>query len=215
LLLFRLAADSERYYGTDISQTALDFLQQQMQRPALQLPQVKLERKAAHEFDHQQMRGQFDAVVLNSIVQYFPDLDYLMTVLEGAVESVRQGGALFIGDVRSFPLLEAFHTSVEVYRADDSLSREELRQKVQKGIRQEGELLGLTGVSNARLTSDAAALEWLNSEDGSSSVGELCKHLMDISAVPAVEPEDLWKLEQVLPYQPEGLHQGRSAAALP
>src|SRR5580704_10387154 len=81
LLLFRLAPGSERYYGTDISQTALGFLQQQMQRPDLQLPQVKLERKAAHEFDHEQMRRQFDVVLLNSVVQYFPDLGYLMTVL--------------------------------------------------------------------------------------------------------------------------------------
>ncbi len=112
-----------------------------MQRPDLQLPQVKLERKAAHEFDHEQIRRQFDVVVLNSVVQYFPDLDYLMNVIEGAVESVRPGGAVFIGDVRSLPLLEAFHTSVEVFRADDSLDRRELRQKVQKGIRQEGELL--------------------------------------------------------------------------
>ena len=39
LLLFRLAPGSERYYGTDISQTALGFLQQQLQRPELQLPQ--------------------------------------------------------------------------------------------------------------------------------------------------------------------------------
>ncbi len=64
-----------------------------------------------------------------------------MQVLEGAVESVRPGGAVFVGDVRSLPLLEAFHTSVEMFRAEDDLSRQELALRVQKGIRQEGELL--------------------------------------------------------------------------
>ena len=141
LLMFRVAPGSERFYGTDISQTALEFLEQQLLRPELQLPQVGLERKAAHEFDGAAARGQFDAVVLNSVIQYFPDLDYLMKVLEGAVASVRPGGAVFIGDVRSLPLLEAFHTSVEVFKADNGMSRQELARRVQKSIRQEGELL--------------------------------------------------------------------------
>jgi amino acid adenylation domain-containing protein len=141
LLLFRVAPVTERYYGTDISQTALTFLEQQLQRPELSLPQVALERRAAHEFDAQSMRGQFDAVVLNSVIQYFPDLTYLMAVLDGAVASVRTGGAIFIGDVRSLSLLEAFHASVEVFKADDAMSRTELARRVQKSIRQEGELV--------------------------------------------------------------------------
>src|SRR5271157_2756535 len=283
LLLFRLAPGSERYYGTDISQTALGFLQQQLQRPELQLPQLKLERKAAHEFDHEQVRGQFDAVVLNSVIQYFPDLDYFMKVLEGAVEAARPGGAVFVGDVRSLPLLEAFHTSVEVFRAEDGLRREDLWQRVQKGIRQEGELLidpeffsavrprwpqithveiqlkrgrahneltrfrydvvlhvgeqapprvdcawldwkkqgltreslaeilqktqpemlGLTSVPNARLSTEMAALEWLTSEGGAASVGELRQQLQETLSRNAIEPEDLWSLEQELPYRIE------------
>ena len=44
---------------------------------------------------------------MNSVIQYFPDLEYFMKVLEGAVESVRPGGAVFVGDVRSLPLLES------------------------------------------------------------------------------------------------------------
>jgi amino acid adenylation domain-containing protein len=141
LLLFRVAPITERYYGTDISQTALAFLEQQLQRPELSLPQVALERRAAHEFDAPSMREQFDAVVLNSVIQYFPDLAYLMDVLDGAVASVRSGGAIFIGDVRSLPLLEAFHASVEAFKADDAMNRTELTRRVQKSIRQEGELV--------------------------------------------------------------------------
>ena len=141
LLLFRVAPGIERYYGTDISQTAIRFLEQQLQRPESQLPHVRLERKAAHEFDSAATRNQFDAVVMNSVVQYFPDLDYFQNVLEGAIESVRPGGAVFIGDVRSLPLLEAFHTSVEVFKADSNMSRQDSSSRVQKGIRQEGELL--------------------------------------------------------------------------
>jgi amino acid adenylation domain-containing protein len=141
LLLFRVAPGIERYYGTDISRAALSFLEQQLRRPELRLPNVKLERKAAHEVDEAAARGTFDAVVLNSVVQYFPDVDYLMKVLAAAIAAVRPGGAIFIGDVRSLPLLEAFHASVALFTADDAMGRQELEQRVQKGIRQQGELL--------------------------------------------------------------------------
>src|SRR5271165_5438491 len=280
LLLFRLSPGTERYYGTDISRTALGFVEQQLQRPELRLPQVRLEQKAAHEFDSEQTRGQFDAVVLNSVIQYFPDLNYLMKVLEGAVESVRPGGAIFIGDVRSLKLMEAFHASVELSKADDGLNRRELARRVQKGIQQEGELLidpeffdairkrwprithveiqlkrgrahneltrfrydvmlhvgeqappqvecpwldwkkqeltresleevlrrtqpemlGLTGVPNARLRAEAVAVDWLAGEDGAASVADLRKQIADAVSSAAVEPEDLWSLEQELPY---------------
>jgi amino acid adenylation domain-containing protein/FkbH-like protein len=140
LLLFRLAPGADLYKGTDISQTALDFLQACLLRPELRLPQVILERKPAHEFENE-TEVQFDAVVMNSVIQYFPDLDYFMEVLSGAVRSVRPGGTVFIGDIRNLSLLEAFHVSVQLFQAPDSLTRTEFLQRVQKGIEQEGELL--------------------------------------------------------------------------
>ncbi len=155
LLLFRVAPGTERYYGTDISQAAIRFLEQQLQRPESQLTHVELERKAAHEFDKNATREQFDTVVLNSVIQYFPDLDYFMNVLEGAIESTRPGGAVFVGDVRSLPLQEAFHTSVEVFKADDGMSRQELSNRVRKGIQQEGEFLVEPAFFNAICQSSA------------------------------------------------------------
>ena len=291
LLLFRLAPGSDRYYGTDISQTALAFLDQQTQRTDLQLRQLTLDRKAAHEFDSDRTQGQFDAVVLNSVIQYFPDVDYLMTVLEGAIQSVRPGGAVFVGDVRSLPLLEAFHASVELFKADDEMGRPEFTRRVQKGIRQEGELLvdpeffaairqkfpqvthleiqlkrgdfqneltrfrydvllhvanhkppqvecawldwkrqgltreslaeilrktqpemlGLTSVPNARLRAEALAVEWLSAEDGAGTVGDLRRLIAEASAANAIDPEQLWSLENELPYRVE-IRPSKSAA---
>ena len=61
--------------------------------------------------------GWFDLVVINSVVQYFPGVDYLLRVLDGATAALAPGGTLFVGDVRSLPLLEAFHASVELAQA--------------------------------------------------------------------------------------------------
>ncbi len=140
LLLFRVAPRCVAFHGTDVSQRALDFLTTQMQRPGLQLPQVTLDRKPAHDFSGRNGE-KVDAIVINSVIQYFPDLEYLVSVLKGAIDSVRDGGSVFIGDVRHLALLEAFHTSVQLHQAPRSLPCSELVAKARKNMRQEGELL--------------------------------------------------------------------------
>ena len=62
-----------------------------------------------------------DLVILNSVVQYFPDMDYLLEVLSAAVRVTRRGGHIFVGDVRSLPLLEAYHGSVQLPRAGEGM----------------------------------------------------------------------------------------------
>lgn len=139
LLLFRIAPKTSLFHGTDVSQKALDFLQQQMQRPELRLPQVTLQRAGAHEFAAG--AKDFDSIVINSVIQYFPNIEYLISVIEGAVKALRPGGAMFIGDVRNFALLECFHASVQLFQAQDSATGAEIWDRAQKGLKQEGELV--------------------------------------------------------------------------
>jgi hypothetical protein len=75
------------------------------------------------------------------VVQYFPSIDYLVRVLETAVKVVDPGGFIFVGDVRSLPLLETLHTSVQLQRAPPFLSSPQLKHRVQHAIRQEQELV--------------------------------------------------------------------------
>ena len=62
-------------------------------------------------------------------------------MLEGAVRATRSGGFVFVGDVRSLPLLEAFHTSVELAKAEDALPLKQLRQLIRKRVGDEEELI--------------------------------------------------------------------------
>jgi len=66
---------------------------------------------------------------------------YLVQVLEGALRCLRPGGKIFLGDLRSLPLLRAFHTSVQLHKAASSLPVSELQQLVEKEITQEKELV--------------------------------------------------------------------------
>jgi amino acid adenylation domain-containing protein len=140
LLLFQLAPQCEKYCGTDFSHTAIEYIQKQMARLDRKLPHLTLSQRTAENFDGLE-RGAFDAVVINSVAQYFPSIDYLVTVLRGAVEAVRPGGSIFLGDIRSLPLLEAFHVAVQLQQASPSLSAPSLYQRVKKRMAQETELI--------------------------------------------------------------------------
>jgi amino acid adenylation domain-containing protein len=136
LLLFRLAPECERYLATDVSETAVSYVQRQVG----QLPQVEVRHAAADDFTFVDRAG-FDLVILNSVVQYFPSAEYLERVLRGAVAALKPGGHVFVGDVRSLGLWEAFHTSVELARAGAATGRDELREAVARRLRQEQELV--------------------------------------------------------------------------
>ena len=140
LLLSRLAPQCTRYWATDISQVALDYVGRRVDIAGDKLASVSILHRAADDFTSIESKS-FDAVILNSTIQYFSDIEYLQRVLEGAVAAVSSGGFIFVGDVRSLPLLEAFHASVQVLKADPALSVAQLRRRVQLQIAQENELL--------------------------------------------------------------------------
>ena len=95
LLLFRIAPHCSRYWGTDISQRAIKYVQEQLKTLDLKLSDLALFQKQADDFKGIEKES-FDAVILSSVVQYFPDIHYLLQVLEGAVNAVKPGGFIFI-----------------------------------------------------------------------------------------------------------------------
>ena len=140
LLLLPLASGCARYCGTDLSKQALDYIRQQLNKPDSGPSQVELLHRAADDFEGIEP-DTFDMVILNSVAQYFPSVDYLLRVMEGAVNVVAPGGAIFVGDVRSLPMLKAFHASVELSKAATNLSISQLKQRVQTQMMQEDELV--------------------------------------------------------------------------
>ena len=138
LMLFQIAPRCTEYCATDFSPISINYIQQHLANQ--QLANVTLHQKMAADFTGIETAA-FDAVILNSVVQYFPNIDYLVQVLEGAVQATAPGGFIFIGDVRSLPLLAAFHASVQLYQAEPSLAGEQLQQRVQMQMFQETELV--------------------------------------------------------------------------
>jgi amino acid adenylation domain-containing protein len=140
LLLFRVVPTCERYVGTDISAVALNALRHALGGLGDAAARVTLLQRPADDFVNLPCQ-RFDAVLLNSVVQHFPSLDYLVAVLEQAVRVTDPGGRVFVGDVRSLPLLPAFAAAVQLEHAhaDDPLAL--AWAAVERRIRHEEELV--------------------------------------------------------------------------
>jgi natural product biosynthesis luciferase-like monooxygenase protein len=138
MLLFRIAPHCEHYYGVDFSLAAIRYIQAHLPQQAIQ--NVTLLQAAADELQGLEPNT-FDVIVLNSVVQYFPNADYLVRILGRLDPLVQEGGSIFIGDVRSLPLHEAFHTSVVLEQAPASLSAAELRQRARQRLQRDNELV--------------------------------------------------------------------------
>ena len=139
MLLFPLAEQGSYYVGTDYSEIVLTNLRQRLTGTSIDQEKVELLHRPADNFEGFEEQS-FDLVVINSVVQYFPNMDYLRRVIDGAVKLVKPGGKLFIGDVQNFALLETYHTESMIARSDGSLSIEELKEKIRKRTELESEL---------------------------------------------------------------------------
>ena len=139
LLLTRLAACCESYLGLDFSAQVLTQLGAYLATRE-DLAHVVLRQGPAHELSFLGDES-VDLVILNSVVQYFPDIDYLLGVLSEAVRVTRRGGHIFVGDLRSLPLLGAYHTSVQLSKAPRQMLLGELQQRIAQAQRNEKELL--------------------------------------------------------------------------
>jgi SAM-dependent methyltransferase len=137
MLLLRVASRCAAAVATDFSPEALAYVRGRLD--AERLSHVTLLQRSADDFTGLD-EAAFDLVVLNSVVQYFPGLDYFLRVLAGAVAAAAPGGRIFLGDLRSLPLLAAFHASVQLQQADAATPLDELRERVQAAVGQEREL---------------------------------------------------------------------------
>ena len=140
MLLFQIAPQTQKYYGTDISKVSLEYIKKQIEQEPEKYGHVSLAQKRAENMADIAPNS-FDVVLLSSIVQCFPSVEYLLQVIENSVRVVKPGGMIFFGDIRSLLLMKEFHSSVQLYQATPSLSVEQLKSKIDRKIEQETELL--------------------------------------------------------------------------
>jgi amino acid adenylation domain-containing protein/non-ribosomal peptide synthase protein (TIGR01720 family) len=196
LLLFRLAAECDRYTATDISAAALDRLRAKLATLDAATSRLQLLHRGATELGEGEARGH-DLVVINSTVQYFPDANYLEDVLRRAVGAVGEKGAVFIGDVRNLRLFSAFASSIEMARAAETDTAVSVRGRTRRRVELDQELV----VDPAFFLEFAERLPAIHSVELLAKPGtytnELSKFRYDVILHVGRKPEQLLESEQV------------------
>ncbi|WP_344318171.1 amino acid adenylation domain-containing protein, partial [Streptomyces javensis] len=188
LLMARLAPHCETYWATDVSPAVIGHLRERIAGDPALADRTRLRSQPAADFTGLPA-GRFDTIVLNSVVQYFPSVEYLVEVVAGAMRLLAPGGRIFIGDVRNARLLRCFATAVALAQAAPGTTNESLRSTVDKAIRQERELVldpGLFATLPSRLP-EVAAVD-VRIKRGHAR-NELTRHRYDVVLVKAAVPE--------------------------
>ncbi|MBL8675936.1 MAG: amino acid adenylation domain-containing protein, partial [Alphaproteobacteria bacterium] len=139
LLLSRIAPHCQAYWGTDFSERVINHLNA-LREKIPRLKRISLLRREANNFKGIKEKY-FDVIILNSVSQYFPNIEYLKEVLKGAARSLRRGGIIFIGDVRNLSLLKAYASSVECFRAAANETKVQIKTYINQRLEQEKELV--------------------------------------------------------------------------
>ena len=138
LLLSRIAPKCEKYVACDFSQKALDYIESRLINKNSELSNVVLYKSSADELD---LSEDFDVVIINSVIQYFPNEKYLINVIQNSIQRLNPKGAIFIGDIRNLNLLKSFASEVTLNKCTENISKSEFDKKVEALIIQEEELV--------------------------------------------------------------------------
>ena len=128
-----------RYVGTDLSDVSIERLQRLRSADA-RLAHVELDERTADRFEGWKP-GDFDLILLNSVIQYFPDGAYLQRVLAGALRLLAPGGHLFVGDVRDLRLQRLFARSLARHSLGEKAETPDLEARAEQIMSREEELL--------------------------------------------------------------------------
>ncbi|MGW5648014.1 class I SAM-dependent methyltransferase [Saccharopolyspora sp. NPDC003752] len=130
MLMHRLHPHIDAYLGTDVAADAIAKLSASAPDNAVFL------QAAAHEASSPRVRDAIaasfrrarpDCVLLNSVTQCFPNVEYLRAVVHDAIDVVAPGGTVIIGDVRHADLLREHHRWL-----DAAASEAELRERADR-----------------------------------------------------------------------------------
>jgi amino acid adenylation domain-containing protein len=123
LLLFNIIKDCDHYYAIDFSERANNYVINLADKLGYK-DKITSMLSTADNIPYGQINKHYDTVILNSVVQYFPNIDYLSKVISSIISNFTGAGQIFLGDVRDFRLLKCFHYSIQKYKNKNFTKRQ-------------------------------------------------------------------------------------------
>ncbi|MFA6947338.1 MAG: phosphopantetheine-binding protein, partial [Pedobacter sp.] len=143
-LVFELAPISESFIATDYADTAIEKLKEKLGAEPEKWKNARAITAPADDFSFVK-EGSLDLVIINGVVQYFPDAAYLVKVIDHASKAIKHGGCIYIGDMQGKSTLPMYHAFDQLNRTDEHLSISEFKKICDRRVRLEDELVADPG----------------------------------------------------------------------
>lgn len=111
LIMFNIVNNCNHYYATDFSAEAVDYIEKVITHYNYK-NKISTFKCQASEVPYSLLSTRYDTVIMNSVVQYFPNLEYLEKVITQLINHIADNGKIFIGDIRDHRLLNCFYYSI-------------------------------------------------------------------------------------------------------
>ncbi len=139
MLLFNLADKVDHYYATDLSENAVEHIHNSLKSKPYR------DRVTCVQGDASDLAGvpveAVDTVMIHSVIQYFPGIDYLTDLIRTLTERLPHGARIFIGDVRDLRLLTSFHAAVLAHQCPPETTQAKFARMLSDRVRLEKELV--------------------------------------------------------------------------
>ncbi|KAM0229866.1 hypothetical protein ACHAP5_011536 [Fusarium lateritium] len=140
MILFNLNRGLQSYVGIEPSGRAVDFISQAVPLMPEFEDKVTMHQGTAGDINQLNITNPPDIAILNSVIQYFPSQDYLLSVIQSLINI--GANKIFLGDVRSYALHREFLAARALFIVGDShASPDEFRRIMGDVERAESELL--------------------------------------------------------------------------
>jgi SAM-dependent methyltransferase len=140
MILFNLGGDLQGYVGIDPSRKAVEFIDEKARSFSTLRGKVRVYKGTAADLGRLDGHIAASLVIMNSVVQYFPSIEYLLETVQGLleVEGVR---TLFFGDVRSYALNREFLATRALRMTGNKVTKADMRRIMADMEQVERELL--------------------------------------------------------------------------
>ncbi len=138
LIYYQLAGKVKKYIGTDFSRSSINQITQRISKGLREYGPTELFVAAAHEVKIKDQQ-EVDTIILNSIVQYFPGMQYMNDVIRNCMEILNGKGRIIIGDVRDNRLLTLFNGRLHLNKMPQSVSLREFKWAIDQDVLKEEE----------------------------------------------------------------------------
>lgn len=138
-LLFELAPNTEKYVATDYSDVAIKKLNDKLALHKEKWNHVEAFKAPADDFSSIHEK-EFDLIFFHGVVQYFPTLEYLVKVLETAVNHLSDGGCIHIGDSQTLSAISMHFATEQLALLQDHVTVEDFEKIVKYQTEKEEEI---------------------------------------------------------------------------